>query len=153
MACQLNLFRGGSISLFKALIVVPAFLVYSFAETSEPADEAGVDAFRLVCYNILASIYSTSSNVHDFFGQCPRPYLEPNYRFPLVHREVLAYKADIVCLQEVDSLHFERRLKHLMDQAGAFEGHHLSKLLVEVPADVTKVPPPEPIANYPRKVS
>ncbi len=127
-----------------------------FYETATRVANTGNDddAFRLVSYNILAYMYSTAKGASTiFFRQCPLPYLEPDYRFPLVHRELLAYNADVICLQEVDESHFERRLRFLMQTGGDFEGHHLTKLLVEVPEGTKSVPPPEPIANYPRKVN
>ncbi|KAL5107368.1 2'5'-phosphodiesterase 12 [Taenia crassiceps] len=112
----------------------------------------GTNEFRLVCYNLLAFLYSGTESARTFFFRhCPPAYLEPKYRFPLIYRELLSYNADILCLQEVDAVHFQRRLFFLLQQAGDFEGCFLNKLLINVPNTLTSLPPPEPIASYPRK--
>lgn len=113
----------------------------------------GTNEFRLICYNLLAFLYSGTESARTyFFRHCPPAYLEPKYRFPLIYRELLSYKADILCLQEVDTAHFQRRLFFLLQQAGDFEGCFLNKLLINVPSTLSSLPPPEPIASYPRKV-
>uniref|UniRef100_A0A5K3EV61 Endo/exonuclease/phosphatase domain-containing protein n=1 Tax=Mesocestoides corti TaxID=53468 RepID=A0A5K3EV61_MESCO len=112
----------------------------------------GSGEFRVVGYNLLAFMYSTTEGGRTFFFRhCPPPYLEPEYRFPLLHREILAYNADLLCLQEVDASHFQCRLSFLLEHAGGFEGCHLNKLLVEVPNGLKELPPPMPVESYPRK--
>ncbi|CDS37280.1 endonuclease exonuclease phosphatase [Echinococcus multilocularis] len=112
----------------------------------------GTNEFRLVCYNLLAFMYSGTESARTyFFRHCPPAYLDPKYRFPLLYRELLAYQADILCLQEVDTSHFQRRLFFLLQQAGKFEGCFLSKLLINVPSALSSLPPSDPVDSYPRK--
>ncbi|KAM7532716.1 hypothetical protein Aperf_G00000130319 [Anoplocephala perfoliata] len=87
--------------------------------------------FRLICYNLLAGMYSRRETARKiFFPHCPPPYLDCNYRYPLIHRELIAYQADILCLQEVDATHFHQRLCHLLREAGDYEGCFLSKVSI-----------------------
>nr|CDS19228.1 endonuclease exonuclease phosphatase [Echinococcus granulosus] len=112
----------------------------------------GTNEFRLICYNLLAFMYSGTESARTyFFRHCPPAYLDPKYRFPLIYRELLAYQADILCLQEVDTSHFQRRLFFLLQQAGKFEGCFLSKLLINVPSALSSLPPSDPVDSYPRK--
>ncbi|VDM15651.1 unnamed protein product [Hydatigera taeniaeformis] len=128
----------------------PMVCVHRFKEVASRSK--GMNEFRLVSYNLLAFLYSSTEIARTyFFRHCPPAYLEPNYRFPLIYRELLAYKADILCLQEVDTTHFQRRLTFLLQQAGNFEGYFLSKLLINVPSTLSSLPSPEPITSHPRK--
>ena len=109
--------------------------------------------FRLISYNLLASMYSvTEGALNYFFRHCPAAYLDPAYRFPLIYRELLAYQADVLCLQEVDTDHFCGSLTFLLKQVGGFEGCFLEKLRIDVPSTLKKLAPPQPIASYSRKV-
>ena len=58
---------------------------------------------RLVCYNILAEPYATSDTaVTRLFPYCVKKHLQTEYRIQLVLRELRAYDADVLLLQEVD---------------------------------------------------
>lgn len=46
-------------------------------------------------------------------------YMEASYRRPLIAQEVLAYNADIVCLQEVDEKAFFTYFLPVMQHAGS----------------------------------
>ncbi|VDN42745.1 unnamed protein product [Dibothriocephalus latus] len=95
-------------------------------------------------------MYSCSETGRTFFFKhCPPKYLEPDYRFPLLYRELLAYNADVLCLQEVDTRNYKKLLKPLLGEAAGYESIHLPKLLTEPPTD-PKAPPPK---EFPRKVS
>merc|ERR1712045_362435 len=54
-------------------------------------------------YNILAQLYTNNT----IFPYCPPYALNWNYRKHNLLREILTYRADIICLQEVQNNHFE----------------------------------------------
>ena len=59
--------------------------------------------FTLLTYNMLADLYATPE-VHE---NCPTWALDWSYRRQCLLRELVAYRPDILCLQEVQSDHFE----------------------------------------------
>eukprot|EP00195_Chlamydomonas_chlamydogama_P016392 CAMPEP_0202900342 /NCGR_PEP_ID=MMETSP1392-20130828/11166_1 /ASSEMBLY_ACC=CAM_ASM_000868 /TAXON_ID=225041 /ORGANISM="Chlamydomonas chlamydogama, Strain SAG 11-48b" /LENGTH=568 /DNA_ID=CAMNT_0049586715 /DNA_START=168 /DNA_END=1874 /DNA_ORIENTATION=- len=58
--------------------------------------------FTLLTYNLLADLYAKA----DFANSCPAWSLHWHYRKKNLLRELLTYKADILCLQEVQSDHY-----------------------------------------------
>jgi mRNA deadenylase 3'-5' endonuclease subunit Ccr4 len=56
---------------------------------------SGSDTFTVFCYNILAEKYATP----QMYGYTPSWALSWEYRKELILQEILAYSADIVCLQ------------------------------------------------------
>lgn len=70
--------------------------------------------FRIVSYNLLADFYArTSYSREELFSYCDAWYLSIDYRKPLMIYELLGYKSDIICLQEVDKDTFEHDFNHL----------------------------------------
>uniref|UniRef100_A0A1Y1MGS2 Endonuclease/exonuclease/phosphatase domain-containing protein n=1 Tax=Photinus pyralis TaxID=7054 RepID=A0A1Y1MGS2_PHOPY len=63
---------------------------------------------RVVSYNILSNLYSEKTSPHP---HCTLQALSIDYRKQLILKELLGYKADILCLQEVDHHIFVRYLK------------------------------------------
>jgi len=63
--------------------------------------------FTLLTYNVLAEIYATS----DAYPYCSSWALPWNYRRRNILRELVNYRADIMCLQEVQADHFENFLE------------------------------------------
>ncbi|XP_039160648.1 carbon catabolite repressor protein 4 homolog 1 [Eucalyptus grandis] len=59
--------------------------------------------FSVLSYNILSDIYAAS----EFYSYCPSWALSWPYRRQNLLREIVGYCADIICLQEVQSDHFE----------------------------------------------
>ncbi|KAG0044455.1 Glucose-repressible alcohol dehydrogenase transcriptional effector [Gryganskiella cystojenkinii] len=74
---------------------------------------AGQDTFTTFCYNILAENYATP----QMYGYTPSWALTWEYRKELILQEILAYSADIVCLQEVELGQYEDYFKEQMKQA------------------------------------
>lgn len=70
--------------------------------------------FTVLSYNLLADLYATS----DQFSYCPPWALSWSYRRANLLKELLAYEADIMCLQEVQSNHFSDFLAHELSKAG-----------------------------------
>eukprot|EP00887_Chlorella_sp_A99_P001164 scaffold14.g1164.t1 len=70
--------------------------------------------FTLLSYNMLADLYATA----DQFGYCPPWALAWPYRRVNLLKELLSYDADIMCLQEVQSNHFQDWLAPELQKAG-----------------------------------
>jgi CCR4-NOT transcription complex subunit 6 len=70
--------------------------------------------FTVMTYNVLADLYAT----HDMYPYCPGWALAWSYRKQALLREILHHHADIVCLQEVQSDHYEEFFMPEMQKAG-----------------------------------
>ncbi|VDO02804.1 unnamed protein product [Rodentolepis nana] len=98
-------------------------------------------------------MYSRTESARKvYFRHCPAPYLDHNYRYPLIYRELLAYQGDILCLQEVDTTHFQQRLSHYLQEAGGYEGRFISKLSIDASDAIEALPAVQPIETFERKV-
>ncbi|CAA0829917.1 Carbon catabolite repressor protein 4 homolog 1 [Striga hermonthica] len=73
-----------------------------------------VGTFTVLSYNILSDKYATSES----YSYCPTWALSWNYRRQNLLREIIGYHADIVCLQEVQSDHFEEFFAPELDKHG-----------------------------------
>ena len=83
--------------------------------------------FRVMTYNILADQYASTDRAKDvLFAHCPNECLESQYRRPLVFKEILDYKPDVVCLQEVDESAFLMLLRPGLREFG-MEGVYTNK--------------------------
>ncbi|EXB86892.1 hypothetical protein L484_007315 [Morus notabilis] len=70
--------------------------------------------FTVLSYNILCDAYATS----ELYSYCPSWALSWPYRRQNLLREIVGYRADIVCLQEVQSDHFEEFFAPELDKHG-----------------------------------
>ncbi|KAL2228289.1 carbon catabolite repressor protein 4 homolog 1-like [Sesamum indicum] len=70
--------------------------------------------FTVLSYNILSDTYATS----ELYSYCPSWALSWTYRRQNLLREIVGYRADIVCLQEVQSDHFEEFFAPELDKHG-----------------------------------
>lgn len=59
--------------------------------------------FTVLSYNILSDVYATN----DVYSYCPSWALSWPYRRQNLLREIVGYRADIVCLQEVREYSFD----------------------------------------------
>uniref|UniRef100_A0AAG5DVT2 2',5'-phosphodiesterase 12 n=1 Tax=Anopheles atroparvus TaxID=41427 RepID=A0AAG5DVT2_ANOAO len=83
--------------------------------------------FRVVSYNLLANLYSDSDYSRNvLFGYCLPYALGIDYRKQLFIKEILGYKGDIICLQEVDSKIFDLDLVPTFQHKN-YVGHYRSK--------------------------
>ncbi|XP_059460704.1 carbon catabolite repressor protein 4 homolog 1-like [Corylus avellana] len=71
--------------------------------------------FSVLSYNILADLYATTGVE---FTYCPTEALVWGYRRQNLLREIIEYDADILCLQEVQSDHFENFFKPKLENCG-----------------------------------
>ncbi|KAH7440973.1 hypothetical protein KP509_03G018800 [Ceratopteris richardii] len=70
--------------------------------------------FTVLSYNVLADLYATS----DMYSYCPPWALSWAYRRQNLLREIVGYRADILCLQEVQSDHFEEFFQPELEKHG-----------------------------------
>ncbi|XP_009628616.1 carbon catabolite repressor protein 4 homolog 1-like [Nicotiana tabacum] len=70
--------------------------------------------FTVLSYNILSDAYATN----ELYSYCPSWALTWTYRRQNLLREIIGYRADIVCLQEVQSDHFEEFFAPELDKHG-----------------------------------
>ncbi|KAL1550048.1 Carbon catabolite repressor protein 4 1 [Salvia divinorum] len=70
--------------------------------------------FTALSYNILSDAYATN----ELYNYCPTWALSWTYRRQNLLREIVGYRADIVCLQEVQSNHFEEFFAPELDKYG-----------------------------------
>ncbi|KAL5976719.1 Carbon catabolite repressor protein 4 1 [Asimina triloba] len=70
--------------------------------------------FTVLSYNILADVYATS----ELYSYCPSWALSWTYRRQNLLREIVGYHADILCLQEVQSDHFDEFFAPELDKHG-----------------------------------
>lgn len=85
---------------------------------------------RVVTYNILADLYVTNSRgSQEPFTMYPHVKpddLKRTRRMPMILAELLAYRADIICLQEVDLTIFDTLLRPVMYAMG-YDGFYSNK--------------------------
>ncbi|XP_039016012.1 carbon catabolite repressor protein 4 homolog 1-like isoform X2 [Hibiscus syriacus] len=70
--------------------------------------------FTVLSYNILSDSFASS----ELYSYCPSWALSWPYRRQNLLREIVGYRADIVCLQEVQNDHFEEFFAPEMDKHG-----------------------------------
>ncbi|KAG2423839.1 hypothetical protein HXX76_014999 [Chlamydomonas incerta] len=76
--------------------------VRSMVQMVPPSQQSNAGRFTILTYNLLADLYAKA----DFSNTCPPWCLHWHYRKRNLLRELLAHKADILCLQEVQSDHY-----------------------------------------------
>ncbi|GJD09382.1 Carbon catabolite repressor protein 4 homolog 1 [Galdieria sulphuraria] len=84
-----------------------AFISYPDGEFVSLKESRKEHTFRVLTYNCLAEIYTSES----LYTNCPDWALSWTYRRHNLLREILAYDADIMCLQEIQADHYEAHLK------------------------------------------
>ncbi|KAL1554579.1 Carbon catabolite repressor protein 4 1 [Salvia divinorum] len=114
----------GSPSTFSTSRVIPApspiprRVIPVGMDVSRNIDFDGRNAsamtFSVLSYNILSDAYATN----DAYSYCPTWALSWPYRRQNLLREIVGYRADIVCLQEVQSDHFEEFFAPELDKHG-----------------------------------
>ncbi|CAL8337493.1 unnamed protein product [Lota lota] len=80
---------------------------------------AGPGGLRVLSYNILADVYAqTEMSRTVLYPYCPPYALQLDYRFNLLLKELAGYRADLLCLQEVDTGVFSDSLAPALDAYG-----------------------------------
>ncbi|KAJ7528619.1 hypothetical protein O6H91_15G010800 [Diphasiastrum complanatum] len=70
--------------------------------------------FTILSYNVLADLRATA----QIFSYCPPWALLWGYRRQNLLREILGYRADIICLQEVQSNHYDEFFEPELEKNG-----------------------------------
>jgi len=82
---------------------------------------------RVMTYNLLADMYaSRETDQIAMYNHCESQYLSRKRRMPMLMYEILAYRPDVVCLQEVDSDVFESLFRPVMESQG-YQGYYSNK--------------------------
>ncbi|KFK35106.1 hypothetical protein AALP_AA5G236700 [Arabis alpina] len=71
-------------------------------------------SFTVLSYNILSDTYASS----DLYSYCPTWALSWTYRRQNLLREIVKYRADLVCLQEIQNDHFDEFFAPELDKHG-----------------------------------
>ncbi|KAH6944668.1 hypothetical protein HPB50_004445 [Hyalomma asiaticum] len=83
--------------------------------------------FRCISYNLLADVYADTKFTRSvLFPYCPAHALDLSYRKQLLVKELLGYKGDLMCLQEVDRRVFKEDLDPILGDHG-FNGCYTEK--------------------------
>jgi len=91
----------------RRMLLVRNNVVVSVGKPGAARTNANRLGFTLLTYNVLAEIYATS----DAYPYCAPWALPWNYRRRTILRELINYRADVMCLQEVQADHFENFLE------------------------------------------
>ncbi|GMH08223.1 hypothetical protein Nepgr_010063 [Nepenthes gracilis] len=94
--------------------LIPVNGVDAMGHLGSDARLSSAGTFTVLSYNILADVYATSES----YSYCPSWALSWPYRRQNLLREIVGYRADIVCLQEVQSDHFEEFFAPDLDKHG-----------------------------------
>jgi len=71
--------------------------------------------FRIVTYNILSDQMLSEGDCYDYV---PKQFLDKKQRLPRILDELLSYRADVLCLQEVDRQTFTKLLQPALTHFG-----------------------------------
>ena len=98
----------------------------SSVSTIHQAVEPG-RSIRVMTYNILAdsNAYQVKNQV-TMYPYVKKDIIEKARRMPLILHEILAYGADVICLQEVDYLVFDTLFHPILQQYG-YQGFYSEK--------------------------
>eukprot|EP00316_Scyphosphaera_apsteinii_P004727 CAMPEP_0119298266 /NCGR_PEP_ID=MMETSP1333-20130426/469_1 /TAXON_ID=418940 /ORGANISM="Scyphosphaera apsteinii, Strain RCC1455" /LENGTH=503 /DNA_ID=CAMNT_0007299329 /DNA_START=234 /DNA_END=1745 /DNA_ORIENTATION=+ len=91
----------------RRMLLVRNNVVVSVGKPGAARTNANRLGFTLLTYNVLAEIYATS----DAYPYCAPWALPWNYRRRGILRELINYRADVMCLQEVQADHYENFLE------------------------------------------
>ena len=84
-----------------------------------PWQLAEPDHFRMVTYNTLASIFTEESYARDvLYPYCEPSALDIQYRQGHLVHELIGYNADVISLQEVGTMTFEKFFKPVFLEKG-----------------------------------
>jgi 2',5'-phosphodiesterase len=99
-------------------------------ETARTPERQANDAqsLRVLTYNILANQNVFQSNQMPFYPYVPQEILSKDRRMPLIVQEILSYRADVICLQEVDESVFYRLMEPLLTaRQFNYQGYYTGK--------------------------
>eukprot|EP00532_Pseudo-nitzschia_australis_P007031 CAMPEP_0168172304 /NCGR_PEP_ID=MMETSP0139_2-20121125/5167_1 /TAXON_ID=44445 /ORGANISM="Pseudo-nitzschia australis, Strain 10249 10 AB" /LENGTH=795 /DNA_ID=CAMNT_0008089915 /DNA_START=20 /DNA_END=2407 /DNA_ORIENTATION=+ len=101
-----------------------------FVKGTQNSDQNSRGTLRVCTYNILADLYvSRKGNGQDVPTTYPHvhyKHVEKTRRIPMIVGELMAYQADIICLQEVDGSAYDTFLQPVFLALG-YDGYYSNK--------------------------
>jgi mRNA deadenylase 3'-5' endonuclease subunit Ccr4 len=86
---------------------------------------------RVLTYNLLADLYASRElDQKVMYNHCPAEFLDKKRRMPLLLYELLSFKPDIICLQEVDFSVFSSLLRPALESE-EYQGFFSNKASVQ----------------------
>ncbi|XP_025202206.1 2',5'-phosphodiesterase 12-like [Melanaphis sacchari] len=120
-----NLLFGPTTEVISSTVLENTIKIYPFEKRIKTKP---YNSIRVVSYNILAGEYTkTKEAKNTMYPYCPEEILASSYRNPLVMKELQAYNGDIICLQEVDKVFFDRELYPILNSYNKMTGLFLKK--------------------------
>ncbi|KAF7459361.1 putative carbon catabolite repressor protein 4 [Cryptosporidium felis] len=116
--CVLNLPQAPP----RCILTVPTNHVGSIGVHHNVNNTPSHSRFKVFSWNILAEIYASQ----EAFPHCDAYMLSWSYRKTRIIIEILSHQPDIVCLQEVQTEHFDDFFKPVLQQYG-YEGVYKQK--------------------------
>jgi len=92
------------------------------------------DGIRVLCYNVLAESYATIEKLN----YCPNWALKWSYRKGRILKEIIDYKAEIICLQEVEDKQYHLFFKNQLKSRG-YDSKYRPKSRAKTMNDIEKV--------------
>lgn len=121
---KLNKLVGPDYSAQSKTTVEPVPNIYPFEERQEYTKSYCKDpSIRCLSYNVLANVYVEKKK----FPYASIKARDTYYRKQLLFKELIGYKSDIICLQEVQEGIFDNDLLPLLSQQG-YTGFHTRKM-------------------------
>jgi mRNA deadenylase 3'-5' endonuclease subunit Ccr4 len=97
--------------------------------SSSSSSSSSFSTIRMCTYNILADLY-VSRQLDDGTTTYPHvknyDHIKKNRRIPMIVGELLAYRSDIICLQEVDGSVYDTYLEPVFQTMG-YDGYYSNK--------------------------
>ncbi|GFE54772.1 endonuclease exonuclease phosphatase family protein [Babesia ovis] len=86
------------------------------SSTTSPL-QSDIRDLRVMSFNILSPTYvATEEAIQRFFPYCPHEWLDSSYRNPLILREILMLKPQVLCLQECATSAYRDHIEPVLGQ-------------------------------------
>ncbi|KAH8583190.1 endonuclease exonuclease phosphatase family [Cryptosporidium sp. chipmunk genotype I] len=106
----------------RCILTVPSSQMNGVGANQNTCTAISNSRFKVFSWNILAEIYASQ----EAFPHCDAYMLSWSYRKTRIIVEILSHQPDIVCLQEVQTEHFDDFFKPVLQQYG-YEGVYKQK--------------------------
>jgi mRNA deadenylase 3'-5' endonuclease subunit Ccr4 len=111
--------------LREAWIKVP--LLAPKEEVACHHNETSNNTLRVMTYNLLADLYAARDvDQQIMYNHCPTKFLHKERRMPMILYELLVFKPDVICLQEVDASIFTYLFRPCLESQG-YQGYYSNK--------------------------
>lgn len=99
-------------------------------EWTAQRDRSDDSVLRVMTFNVLANekaFMDTREDRNGLYPYCDDNIIKRSRRTPLILHEILAYDADVICLQEVDLTSFENLFQPVL-RLHAYQGYYRNKM-------------------------